>query len=1090
MIKKILTNLHFSWQAILILLALVLMNGTNSLLAQSKIYWLDAGIGTVNRANLDGSNREEIYIAGEGSSLTDIVIDTAQNFIYWTDTGVNGIFRDDLNGGSPTFFSGIFGTAVEGLAIDLTRERLMWSEFAGEGVAIYEFDLDGLNEPINLLGGLGSAPDVAYSPITDRIYWTDIELGLVQSANADGSGVNTLLTGLDAPNGIAVDGAGGKIYWTEVGFIRRANLDGSEVEDLVNTEALFGDALWITLDLDAGQMYWTLLGEANKIQRANLDGSNVEDLITTGLGIPTGIALYKDNTLANVAFSSVPVAATGIAPGSMNNLLYQVQITSDKAATLNEINVTTGGNFQSDDLGLAGIQVWVNPVDDFSTATPIGFSNEVGSGEVIEFTNLDEEVDTELNIWYTVDVSPTASETDTFTIEAPSTTDFGFDDPIVVTSSEFDPGSNRPVAELINDSPNVQVYWTDFGNRVVQRITLDGVSSPETLVDQGKDILETPVDIEIDPIRGKLYWLEQGIPVEANLKAIRSADLNGDNITNIFQGGIPDIQTPRGIALDWHKGVIYWTDQNTSIQAISKINTDGTGREIVINNLNGPKGIDLDLEAGKMYWIEDDKISRANLDGTNVEALITDPTILSGPRGIAIDPIAGKIFWSDLTDNIIYTADTLGRNVSKLVDTDFIFLDGTLGKLDHPAGIAVDIVNQQVYWADQGNDDQVNRVQRASYDGTSTGRVENVATGLNEPFGLALGLKGQVIINSIPVEATNIELGAVDQPLYKGTIQVINAPVALDQVTFNLIGDFTNDDFQTDGFKLWVGPSDTIADAELVAQLSSIDPNGVLIFTGFQRLFNANTLDFFWVTADIANNTQSNGNSIQVLAPELDEFVFSNADNNTSGNLRDGNIQIIGQTPLTPPSDFNLTVTPSASVILTWTDNNISETNYRILRKFSVNGVFRTLIELGADTTTFEDISVTPGLTYFYRVQAINEDLCDQVCQETCINCSEVLGVVTGVPTALENPLLEQSTSVFPNPSPGDFQFNMDNNYQGALMIKIFNQEGRLISNQVLQKSERLLEMPLDLSHQPAGNFTVFVKSEQGYTIKRIIKSK
>ena len=40
----------------------------------------------------------------------------------------------------------------------------------------------------------------------------------------------------------------------------------------------------------SGKMYWTDLG-TEKIQRANLDGSNVEDLVTTGVVRPAGIAL-------------------------------------------------------------------------------------------------------------------------------------------------------------------------------------------------------------------------------------------------------------------------------------------------------------------------------------------------------------------------------------------------------------------------------------------------------------------------------------------------------------------------------------------------------------------------------------------------------------------------------------------------------------------------------------------------------------------------------------------------------------------------------------------------------------------------------
>ena len=51
-----------------------------------------------------------------------------------------------------------------------------------------------------------------------------------------------------------------------------------------------GNPYGIALDVASGKMYWTD-SEADKIQRANLDGSNVEDLVTTGLSNPFGIAL-------------------------------------------------------------------------------------------------------------------------------------------------------------------------------------------------------------------------------------------------------------------------------------------------------------------------------------------------------------------------------------------------------------------------------------------------------------------------------------------------------------------------------------------------------------------------------------------------------------------------------------------------------------------------------------------------------------------------------------------------------------------------------------------------------------------------------
>src|SRR5690606_25953875 len=66
------------------------------------------------------------------------------------------------------------------------------------------------------------------------IYWTTGSDGQVQRANLDGSEIEEILSGLEHPTDIALDVREGKMYWAErdAGMIRRANLDGSEIEDL------------------------------------------------------------------------------------------------------------------------------------------------------------------------------------------------------------------------------------------------------------------------------------------------------------------------------------------------------------------------------------------------------------------------------------------------------------------------------------------------------------------------------------------------------------------------------------------------------------------------------------------------------------------------------------------------------------------------------------------------------------------------------------------------------------------------------------------------------------------------------------------
>ena len=124
-----------------------------------------------------------------------------------------------------------------------------------------------------------------------QIYWTGIdpeaEEGGIYRANLDGSNVEALIAEPEhsIPFSLALDVAGGQIYWTawtaidpegfaEEGIICRANLDGSNVETLISEHSIPG---FLALDAAGGQIYWTA---TEGVYRANLDGSNVETLIT------------------------------------------------------------------------------------------------------------------------------------------------------------------------------------------------------------------------------------------------------------------------------------------------------------------------------------------------------------------------------------------------------------------------------------------------------------------------------------------------------------------------------------------------------------------------------------------------------------------------------------------------------------------------------------------------------------------------------------------------------------------------------------------------------------------------------------------
>ena len=143
----------------------------------------------------------------------------------------------------------------------------------------------------DLVTGLSQPRGLALDAAGGRLYWTDPRAEKIQRAALDGSLLEDLVAeGLEAPFGVALDAAAGKLYWTDYGTdrIQRANLDGSEIQNLV-TEGL-DQPLGLAVDAAGGQIYWTDRG-ADRIQAAGLDGAGVRTLIGTGLQSPQGLAL-------------------------------------------------------------------------------------------------------------------------------------------------------------------------------------------------------------------------------------------------------------------------------------------------------------------------------------------------------------------------------------------------------------------------------------------------------------------------------------------------------------------------------------------------------------------------------------------------------------------------------------------------------------------------------------------------------------------------------------------------------------------------------------------------------------------------------
>ena len=122
-----------------------------------------------------------------------------------------------------------------------------------------------------------------------RLFVLELNAGRIHTMNPDGSDQKTIVTNCRLPDGIAVDVEAGHIYWTNMGVpnlndgsIERADIDGKNRKVIVPEGGTFTPKQ-MHLDKENGKLYWCDR-EGMRVMRANLDGSQIETLVETGRG--------------------------------------------------------------------------------------------------------------------------------------------------------------------------------------------------------------------------------------------------------------------------------------------------------------------------------------------------------------------------------------------------------------------------------------------------------------------------------------------------------------------------------------------------------------------------------------------------------------------------------------------------------------------------------------------------------------------------------------------------------------------------------------------------------------------------------------
>ena len=581
-------------------------------------------------------NRISVFLAvGFAVSLLLVeIVDGAS--LYWTDE--RGIHRSDLDGQNRQTIVPIPITSIASIAIDEIDNKIYYADFYGK--RILRSNLDGTELENVITSGLWAPSSIVVDSSRRQVYW--IDQFEIYRANLDGTDIEMLLESWE-PSDLAIDEQAGKIYWlffypkgpTRLG---QANLDGTDIKTVIVWERALGlgcpSPNTIAIDADAQKIYFTinrcprLKGRA--IQRANMDGTDIEVVLELERNDYSFSVFVAVEPKSGKVYWSEPDMGT----------LYRANLDGSDVEIIVQQNRVGAMTLHR---GSAKVY-WANGLQDMT----VHRANFDGSGhEVVWQTSTQQ--------FFGIDVHESrghiywASANRLESVKRREILRANLDGTAV--ESIIAKGIEHPKGIAV-DELDEKIYWVDAHWKTkknkISRANLDG-SSPEDLVIDGIGMAR---DIEVDIESGKMYW------VDVN-RGIHRANLDG-TVVEVLIGNLDDIH---GIGIDQIGEKIYWTDSERFLDTIQVANLNGMNQKtlVTVDRDGWWHDIDLDNTNQKMYWVNRHKglIQRANLDGSDVEIVLSD---LAKPKYIALDLVTkgvvavepeGKaiVSWGDIRQN-------------------------------------------------------------------------------------------------------------------------------------------------------------------------------------------------------------------------------------------------------------------------------------------------------------------------------------------------------------------------------------------------------------------------------------------------------
>lgn len=252
-----------------------------------ELYYIDAVDSFMRKLTLDGLGTVSDVLNLAGRAGVGMAYDAINDKIYFSDFDTSpfgNIWRMNRDGSN-------LEVIVENLddpyaiALDVEGNKIYWVDDAGNASRA---NLDGSNVETGIINLPGAAlRGIALDLKNGKMYVYDAEDEDLYIANLDGSNSSIIISEIYG-YALTVDTVNNKIYFEDQRSLKRANLDGTNVETVAEKATrIYG----IEIDHEANKLYWGGR-DTGELYRSDLDGSNKE-ILKSGLGSVRGLVLIK-----------------------------------------------------------------------------------------------------------------------------------------------------------------------------------------------------------------------------------------------------------------------------------------------------------------------------------------------------------------------------------------------------------------------------------------------------------------------------------------------------------------------------------------------------------------------------------------------------------------------------------------------------------------------------------------------------------------------------------------------------------------------------------------------------------------------------